>query len=121
MLSDATSSCLTSVSRNMSGVSETGNPRRSQKRLKTDPLWEYFDETEKNRICRICRFSYSKGTGLTILKDHFQKNHKNVHSELYVQTALSFDVVEPYGKKDHEKTSRITLSLVRWLIIDQQP
>src|SRR5205085_10376766 len=51
----------------------------------------------------------------------FRSNHKNVHSELYVQTALSFDVVEPYGKKDQEKTSRITLSLVRWLIIDQQP
>ena len=83
MLSDATSSCLTSVSRNMSGVSETGNPRWLQKRLKTDPLWEYFDETEKNHICHIYCCSYSKGTGLTTLKDHFEKNHKKIHSELY--------------------------------------
>src|SRR5438105_10966419 len=87
MSSTATSSCLTSVSRNMSGISEAENVVQSKKRLKIDPLWEYFDETEKDRICRICRSSYSKKTGLTTLKDHFEKNHKKVHNELYIQTA----------------------------------
>ena len=121
MSSTATSSCLTSVSRNMSGISEAENVVQSKKRLKIDPLWEYFDETEKDRICRICRSSYSEKTGLTTLKDHFEKNHKKVHNELYIQTALPFHVVEPYGKRDQEKTTNITMNLIRWIITDQQP
>jgi len=104
MSSANTSSCLTSVSRSMSGISETGNIARSKKRVKIDPLWEYFDETEKDRICRICRSSYSKKTGLTTLKDHFEKNHKKVHNELYIQTALPLD----------EKKVRASLCLKSW-------
>src|SRR5207237_4634659 len=64
---------------------------------------------------------YSKKTGLTTLKDHFEKNHKKVHNELYIQTALPFHVVEPYGKRDQEKTTNITMNLIRWIITDQQP
>jgi len=45
-----------------------------------------------------------------------KKNHKKVHNELYIQTALPFHVVEPYGKRDQEKTTNITMNLIRWII-----
>jgi len=60
----------------MSGISETGNIVQSKKRQKIDPLWDYFDETKKDHICYISAtipISYSKKTGLTTLKDHFEK------------------------------------------------
>jgi hypothetical protein len=81
------------------------------KRRRTDPVWDFIDEIDNKRCCKLCHKEYSKETGITTIKGHFKRDHPE-----FLQT----NPIEPYGKKDEDKVMFLIELLVRWIITDQR-
>ena len=78
------------------------------KRRKIDPAWDFINEINNKRYCKICNKEYSKETGLTTIKGHSKFGNSQTNH------------VEPYGKKDEKKVEHLIELLIQWIITDQQ-
>src|SRR5260363_82823 len=70
------------------GVEETNNEEQEQATLKRPrtihPLWTYFSWSadKKFAFCNLCRTQYSKTTGISTIKCHFETHHKGDYNRL---------------------------------------
>lgn len=86
---------------------------------KSSKLWQYFIDSPDGKIsCTLCRTQYSKTTGISTIKTHFQTHHPEQLDALTQQTMCPS---EPYGQRDREKVDKLSTLLVEWIICDQQP
>src|SRR5688572_20768229 len=60
----STPTCITSI-------------KTMTKRRRIDPVWDFIDEIDNKRYCKLCRKEYSKETGITTIKGHFKRDHPN--------------------------------------------
>jgi len=94
-------------------TADTLSIKHTQKRRKIDPIWDFINEIDNKRYCKLCNKEYSRETGLTTIKGHFNRDHPNL--------AISqTNHIEPYGKKDKDKVEYLIELLIRWIITDQQ-
>ena len=84
---------------------------------KTSDVWQHFDNNEDNSTCKYCKKTYSKNTSTTILRRHYEKNHKKKINKTK-QTTLQFSTSTPHPNEImRDKTS----SIIEWIILDLQP
>ena len=83
-------------------------------------LWKYFSDSEDgmHRYCSLCRARYSKNTGISTIKGHFEIHHKE---HLDAITDQAGHATEPYGSNDKQKVENLSKLLIEWIISDQQP
>ena len=84
---------------------------------KASDVWQHFDNNEDNSTCKYCKKTYSKNTSTTILRRHYEKNHKKKINKTK-QTTLQFSTSTPHPDEIMcDKTS----SIIEWIILDLQP
>ncbi|CAH1769052.1 3120_t:CDS:2, partial [Entrophospora sp. SA101] len=76
-----------------------------------------FNDNEFNNEQDFFRFG--KVTGISTIKQHFEKYHKDIYQQQH-QTTLNFPISDPYKKEDL-KLKKINDKLIKWIIFDQQP
>lgn len=118
-LSSSCFSPATSVLKDTNELTSLETFKHSPKRRRTDPIWSAIEVIGNKQYCQICRKEYSIHTGITTIKTHFKRHHSKQWDAMFVQTSLDFPV-EPYGKKDEKKVTRLVELLVRWIVTDQQ-
>jgi hypothetical protein len=86
-------------------------------------IWNYFSWNRDNTgiICNICEKPYSSSTGVSTIKGHFAKYHKNEWEQIELQNILPIKPFELYGIKDENKIAAISSILLRWIICYQLP
>src|SRR5215469_13878593 len=81
---------------------------------KTSDIWNYFDITGQNRICKYCKKEYSKKTSTAVLWRHYRKYHESEVNDKIGQNRFQFKVPPHPSNIMYEKTK----SLVEWIICD---
>ncbi|CAG8806999.1 3671_t:CDS:2, partial [Gigaspora rosea] len=77
------------------------------------------EQYKKFAFCKLCRTRYSKTTGISTIKWHFQNRHKENYDRIQ-QSTLLMQNVKPYGSRNERKVKQLNGLLIRWIICDQQ-
>src|ERR1700722_16243719 len=81
---------------------------------KTSDIWNHFDITGQNKICKHCKKEYAKKTSTSVLWRHYRKYHESEVSNKIGQNTFQFKVPPHPSNIMYEKTK----SLIEWIICD---
>ncbi|CAG8663031.1 18199_t:CDS:2, partial [Racocetra fulgida] len=88
----------------------------SNKKCKlSNPLRDYLVPSTSGYIvcCTLCEVSWKKSTGISTIKRHFKKFHKDIYDQLQEEIQRN-KTIEPYGPNDEVKVKRITYLLINF-------
>jgi len=92
-------------------IKEIGTPNKSH------PVQKFLKFDNNKTLCSFCPASFSKSTGISTIKRHFERHHEEVYNQI---KKVAQDII-PYTEEEHERVEEINNSLFGWIISDQQP
>ena len=116
-----TSTASTSSSTSSSTLSSTTNSTTLSKKTKPQHnIRKYlYNFDNGSSQCELCRVIFSKNTGVSTIKRHFENKHNDTYQKQLCQTTLNFEITNPY-KKDDPKLKTLNDKLLKWIIFEQQ-
>jgi hypothetical protein len=115
------SSSNTPMSTIVTAVNDTEKQPRKKQKL-CHPVRKYLQQNENNTLilCLLCETTFSKKTGISTIKRHFESNHPEEYWQLKIeQNEQNTDTL--YTEEDSERVELIDSHLIGWIINDQQP
>ena len=103
------------ISINITVFTDTEN-QLIHKQKQNHPVRKFFEPNINNNktvLCSLCKSIFSKNTGISTIKRHFEKKHEDAYKQ--IKQDLQNTII-PYTEDDIEKVDLINSHLYGWII-----